>query len=102
MKPIACTLTAGELATRGARWHALAPATASRKDLHDGIRLVFRPEPGVEAELRELAALEAECCAFASWRVHADESCVCLDITAATAEAVTAVQSMFESFTRRL
>jgi hypothetical protein len=96
-QPIACTLTTGELATRGARWRALAAVLARSRQLDDGLRLAFRPEPGVEAELRELAALEADCCAFADWRVHADECCVMIDITAKDDAGIAAVQGMLSS-----
>jgi len=90
-----CTLTKDELATRGGRWRRLSPTFVTSRQLDDGLRLVFRPEPGVEAELRELAALETDCCAFADWQVHADDCCVMLDVTATDAEAAAAVQTMF-------
>jgi len=92
-----CTLNADELAARGTRWHALTPTFVKSKHLQDGLRLVFRPEPGVEAELRELAGLESDCCAFADWRVHADDCCVLVDVTARDDRDVDAIQSMFAS-----
>jgi hypothetical protein len=87
-----CTLTSDELATRGARWRALGAADVA--DTTNGLRLSFPVQ--VELELRELAALERECCSFARWDVTRDGDRAVLDITA-EGEAVAAVQSMFGS-----
>jgi hypothetical protein len=51
----------------------------------------------LEQEVRELAELERECCAFAHWTVTADGSSVSLEVTA-EGDAVTAVQAMLGSF----
>ncbi len=83
-----CTLTPNELAVRGGRWRALGPADATV--LENGLRLEFGPHAA--SELAELAALERECCSFASWTVSGSV----LDITA-DGEAVAAVQAMFGS-----
>lgn len=83
-----CTLTSDELAVRGARWRALGRAEATLLD--NGLRLRF--DPHAAAELCELAALERECCAFASWTANGSV----LDITA-EGDAVAAVQAMFGS-----
>jgi hypothetical protein len=87
-----CTLTSDELITRGERWRALGVADVA--DLTNGLRLSFpaRAEP----ELRELARLERDCCAFARWEVTAQGGRAVLEITAA-GEAVVAVQAMFTS-----
>ena len=87
-----CTLTSDELATRGERWRALGAADVA--DLQNGLRLGFPAE--VEAELRELAQLERECCAFARWDVTTNGGRAVLEITA-DGEAIAAVQSMFGS-----
>jgi hypothetical protein len=60
-----------------------------------GLRLVFRREAGVEDELRELAELERECCAFAGWTVRTYDERAVLEVTGANAQAVAAVQAMF-------
>ena len=68
--PIACTLTAADLAAQAGRWERLiARAMTERAETADGLRLSFRPEPGVEEELRRLVAVETECCAWAAWAV---------------------------------
>lgn len=93
---IACTLSSEELAVRGARWRRLGEnAAVEATVIADGLRLAFVGDVG--PEVRELAALERECCAFASWTVHTHGERVVLDITADGDEAVTAVQAMFGS-----
>ena len=87
-----CTLTSDELATRGARWRSLGAADVA--DTTNGLRLSFPAQ--VEPELRELAALERECCDFARWDVTRHGDLAVLDITA-EGEAVAAVQALFGS-----
>lgn len=63
--PIACSLDAAGLGDRVDRWRALADRaliTAERTD--EGAIQRYRNQAGVEAELRDLIALEAECCPF--------------------------------------
>jgi hypothetical protein len=87
-----CTLTSDELATRGARWRALGAADVA--DTTNGLRLSFPAQ--AEVELRELAALERECCAFARWEVTKRGERAVLDIIA-EGESIAAVQSLFGS-----
>jgi|1185.fasta_scaffold14111_3 hypothetical protein len=87
-----CTLTPEERSTRGKRWLALDQADV--EETWNGLRLGF--PASAEAELRDLARLEGECCAFASWDVTRDGDRAILELTA-EGEAVTAVQSMFAS-----
>jgi hypothetical protein len=94
--PVACTLGSGDLAARVARWQALAArAAGERGPTEHGIRLSFAAGPGVAAELRDLAALERDCCAFATWTVHQDGDRVLLDVSAGTPEAAAAIQTLF-------
>jgi hypothetical protein len=84
------------------RWHQLgARASVEVASTEHGLRLVFRRDPGVEDELRELAALERECCAFAAWTVSAVDGSVVLEISGASDEAIAAVQAMFGSLRSR-
>jgi hypothetical protein len=87
-----CTLTTDELVTRGARWRALGPGDVA--DLENGLRLSFPAR--VEVELRELAELERDCCAFANWDVIVHDGRAVLEITA-EGESVVAVQALFAS-----
>jgi hypothetical protein len=60
-----------------------------------GLRLIYRADNEVEQELRELAALERECCAFADWSVRSSDGQVVLDIRGESDVAIAAVQEMF-------
>jgi hypothetical protein len=92
---IACTLGPADLTDRRARWRALAEqAFLERSETEQGVRLAFRAGEGVEAELRELAALERECCSFAHFEVSSSRKQVVLDVSAPS-EAVPAVRAMF-------
>ena len=87
-----CTLTSDELATRGARWRTLGAADVA--DTPNGLRLSFPAH--TESELRKLAELERDCCAFASWEVTTQGDRAVLDISA-EGDAVVAVQALFGS-----
>ncbi len=85
-KVVACSLESGDRAARAARWQSLGAYDVQRLD--NGLRLVF--DRDVAGELRELATLEAECCAFADWTPRGNA----MEITAATAEAIAAVNAL--------
>jgi hypothetical protein len=61
----------------------------------NGLRLIFRAAPGIESELRELTALEQDCCAFATWSLHNYGDELGLDVTADNAAGIAAAQAMF-------
>lgn len=93
---VACSLNRGELTERGERWGALAGrAFVERVPTERGLQLVFLRDEGVEDELRELAELERECCAFADWTVGTDGERAVLDVSGSSDEAVAAVRAMF-------
>ncbi len=93
---IACSLGQEGQAERGRRWRSLAErALTGVASTRDGLRLIFSATPGAEAEVRDLAGLEMECCAFARWTVRLIDGTVVLDVTGANPEAVGAVQAMF-------
>jgi hypothetical protein len=95
---IACSLEQAELPERRQRWRALADhALLDLASTHGGLRLRFRAEPGVEAELHDLAGLERACCAFADWTVRAGGGEVVLTVGGDSEEAVAAVRGMFRS-----
>ncbi len=100
--PIACSLGQDDLADRQRRWQALADrATNDAAPTGYGLRMRFRDEPGIEAELQDLAALERDCCAFADWAVRADGGVLALDVRGKGADGVPAVQEMFTSLRPR-
>jgi len=51
--------------------------------------------PGVADELRSLAALERECCAFARWSVSASGRRLTLEVSGDSEEAVAAARALF-------
>jgi hypothetical protein len=93
--PIACTLTSAGLSTQIDRWKQLAVrAVTERLETADGLRISFRPESGVEDELRELVAVENECCAWADWNVEATAEQIVLDIRS-SGEGLATLHGMF-------
>jgi len=81
-KPIACTLNRVEMRTRSARLDALAAdALLGREPIHGGLRHRFRDDAAVERQIRELASLESECCAFLTFAVSRAPHAVVLDVT---------------------
>ena len=93
--PVACSLSTAGLAEQAGRWARLAArAMTGHAKTGDGLRLGFRPEPGVEEELRALVAVETQCCPWATWTVQASATQVVLDVRAAD-DGVTALHGMF-------
>jgi hypothetical protein len=94
--PIACSLAKADLADRRERWLQLwRRAAVNAVTPSNGLRLLFHAAPGVKEELRQLAELERDCCAFADWSVQIRGDELVLDVTAPTEEGITAVQAMF-------
>jgi hypothetical protein len=93
--PVACTLGSSDLAAQAGRWERLiARAITDRTETADGLRLSFRPEPGVEEELRRLVAAENECCRWAAWSVDTNAGAPALDVRS-TGPGVAALHGMF-------
>jgi hypothetical protein len=68
--PVACTLTPDDVPARMRRWQLLRERAAPVAELHDGrLEVRYVGGDGVLDELRELAAAEQACCAFATWSV---------------------------------
>lgn len=99
--PIACSLGQDDLAERQRRWQVLADrASVDVTSTDYGLRVRFRGEPEIEAELRDFAALERDCCSFADWTVHSDGDASVMDIRGNSAESVAAIQQMFAGLRR--
>src|SRR5919204_5301008 len=80
--PVACTLGSAELRAQAERWKALyAAAGTERTVTEDGLRVRFRRDPAAEHELRDLVAVETECCAWANWNVEAVAAELVLEIS---------------------
>lgn len=68
--PIACTLSASDLADREGAWRKLLGSGLLQRDqVPGGIRL--SPEPGAADALIQLIDLERECCAWIKFEVGA-------------------------------
>jgi MerR family transcriptional regulator, copper efflux regulator len=94
-EPVACTLTSAGLAAQADSWKRLvARAMTKRTQTADGLRMSFRPEPGVEEELRRLVAVESVCCSWAAWAVETDAGAPVLDVRS-SGEGVAALHGMF-------
>ena len=92
--PIACTLTAADLADQARRWQRLIGwALTARAETPDGLRLSFRAEAG--DELRALASAESECCPWATWRVERDAGSAVLDVRSSSAGGAAVLRAMF-------
>ena len=65
----------------------------------DGVALTFRADDSVEHELRELVAVEDQCCSWARWEPHAvgdgDGDAGLVMRARARGDGVTTLQSMF-------
>ncbi len=93
--PVACSLTATDLAEQSRRWERLAArALTERAETEDGLRLSFRPEPGAEEELRQLVAVENECCRWARWTVDTRGGQLVVEARSA-GDGISALHNMF-------
>jgi hypothetical protein len=71
--PIACSLSSADLADRAQAWSRLVNGWAvARAPIDDGVQINFRPAPGLIESLRELVALESECCPWMNMRLTED------------------------------
>ena len=81
--PIACSLSADELARRLAQMAALGRAAlidTRVETTHAELR--FAPDPGIQARVQAIATAESHCCAFLAMRVREDPDAVVLEIDA--------------------
>lgn len=93
--PVACSLTPTDLAEQGGRWERIAArALTERAETEHGLRLSFRPAPGVEEELRQLVAVEDECCRWATWTVDRRAGQIVLDARS-DRDGISALHNMF-------
>jgi hypothetical protein len=93
--PVACALTSEDLAAQTTHWQDLAArAMTKRTETAHGLRISFRPEPGVEDELHKLVAVENRCCAWATWTVQRATHQVVLEISS-VGEGIAILHNMF-------
>jgi hypothetical protein len=78
---IACSLTDANLKTQRERWLALGESFGlGRTETEDGLRLRFRGDPAIEAELEALVAVENDCCSWAAWTVERDDGALVMAV----------------------
>jgi hypothetical protein len=93
---VACALAPSDLRGRRERWLRLSHhALLEKEPIQAGVLLRFQRLEGVEAELRELAALERDCCSFATWSVTGEATELHLQV-AAEGEGIAAVRALFD------
>jgi len=91
---IACSLEQTDLADRRRAWRDLTgSALLETHQLDAGVRLVFAASAATERSLRDLAALERECCAFADWSIRSSGDDLALEVTS-SGDGVDAVRAM--------
>jgi hypothetical protein len=93
---VVCVLAAAEQRGRRERWLRLSDAALIDKAaIAAGVLLRFRWSEAAERELRELVALERECCSFAHWDLTQRGRELRLEVTAER-DATAAVRTMFD------
>lgn len=100
--PVACTLGPDDGPARLRRWQHLAEVAApSARLIGHRLEVHYRPGPGVREELKALAAAEAQCCSFVTWRVMEDDEAPVLHIATdpATPEDIYPIASLFGAVT---
>ena len=71
---VACTLSDTDRKTQRERWINLGTNFGiAREKTDDGLQLTFKDHPAVEQELYALAAVENDCCSWASWSVDRED-----------------------------
>jgi hypothetical protein len=94
---IACTLGARDLQSQRDRWTEIRRhAGLERIETEDGLSLLFAAEPGVEEELRELVAVENDCCGWADWTVSRDRGSLLMRASS-SGEGVGVLHGMFRA-----
>lgn len=80
------------------RWQRLHEAAGPVARLDVGrLEVRYQPDPGVRAELADLAAAEQTCCSFATWSVSEVEGQPVLHVVSPTdtPEAVAPIAALF-------
>jgi hypothetical protein len=92
---IACDLTEGGAANQAERWLRLGrEAALGRARTADGLEIRFRDDAAVERELRDLVAVESDCCAWARWEVRRANGELVMRASS-TPEGAAALHAMF-------
>ena len=94
-KFVGCTLNGTDLKAQRERWIALVERFGTdRRKIADGVRLTFRDDPAVAAELQALVRTENHCCGWASWSVEREDGALVM-AAHSRGNGVAALQAMF-------
>ena len=81
--PLACALTPNDGRSRMLRWQSLHDRAVPVAHLGGGrLEVIYRSDPGIEAELVALANAEADCCSFVKWSVTSRDGRIVLQVSA--------------------
>ena len=79
---IACTLPTEAVGDRLAEWRAVRGRVVRREAIPGGLRIHLGSEPGLAAQVADLAEREQGCCSFFAFAVRVDAAGVALEVTA--------------------
>jgi hypothetical protein len=96
-RAIACSLEPGDLRNRLTVIHELN-RRALRGRERDGLQLNLAYDANAEAEVRELVAIEYQCCSFLDFRMDQRDGSFLVTITAPI-EAIDSIEEIFSEFT---
>ncbi len=97
-KPIICTLSSSELATRGSNWvAALTKADAKISDTPGGVLITLNGENDGLVEIQELVRAEQKCCAWMSLNLRSGRTGATLSITSESSEGTRLIREMVGS-----
>lgn len=97
--PIACTLTADDLADRRKAWLKVGTFSKGYAEVSGGLAFQFAPVAGIRGSLEELLRLEAECCPWMAFRLAEANCTLTLRITAAGEGGERGVREAFAPLT---
>ena len=82
--PIACGLGGQDQRRQVAAWTRILDHATARQTTSHGVRMTFRADAGIAAQLADLMVREHACCPFFSFRLEADGGAVSLSVAAPT------------------
>ncbi len=94
--PIACSLSANDLAEREQTWLAVIDrALREKRPIADGVRLEFEPDHELLHQLATLVHAERECCPWAAWTLIDAQDVAAIEVTASSDEGRRAARALF-------
>jgi hypothetical protein len=97
--PLACSLSVEDQVDRRLEFAEVARRVVGREPTKDGVRLRFRPSPGLGEQLADLTSREKECCPFFDFSIQESGEELVLEV-GAPPEARPIVDRLFEHASR--